>query len=44
MILEILENIYNLADTIPPEEEQNFTLFCLFGTQVYPALAYTAPI
>ncbi|KIM22281.1 hypothetical protein M408DRAFT_28830 [Serendipita vermifera MAFF 305830] len=34
MILEILANINNQLDTIPPEEKQNFALFCLFGMQI----------
>ncbi|KIM22282.1 hypothetical protein M408DRAFT_28831 [Serendipita vermifera MAFF 305830] len=33
LILEILANIYSQLDTIPPAEEQNFALFCLFGMQ-----------
>jgi hypothetical protein len=34
MILEILQNIYNQVDNVPPVEEQNFALFCLFGIPV----------
>ncbi|KIM22279.1 hypothetical protein M408DRAFT_332979 [Serendipita vermifera MAFF 305830] len=34
LILEILQNIYNKVDTIPPEQQEDFALFSLYGTQV----------
>ena len=43
MILETLQNVYNLADKIPPQEQPGFTLFCIFATQVptSPARQFT---